>query len=326
MPRDAFMRRCLELAEEGRGRVGNGALVGAVVVRDGAIIGEGKFEGPGSDHAETAAIKSVQKIDSKDVLFVSLEPCVPHPSKKTPGCAPRIIESGITHVVIGMEDPDPRVAGKGVEALRAAGITVTMSDLRAECEWMNRGYVSVRTKNRPWITLKQALTPDGRIANDDGSPLKITDKAQDEWSHTFLRATHDAILVGVGTVTADDPSLNTRFDQKKRQYQAWRVVLDPHLRIPIGSRLINDDHYDRTILICGSDHDQHSPVTRQLKEWGIHVVAVDLQKPIHAVLDALMAEPFGITSILVEGGKNTWERFRTSKMYDADVMLIGQHR
>ena len=295
MNHEHFMRHCLELAERGRGHVGNAPMVGSVIVRDGTIISEGFYRGAENDHAEMAALKLEQKINSKDTLCINLEPCVPHPSKKTAGCVPRIIESGIKYVVIGMVDPDPRVAGRGVAHMREAGLRVTIGVLRAECEWLNRGYVSVRTKGRPWITLKRAQTRDGAIANADGSPRKITSADQDAWSHTFLRATHDAILIGVQTVINDDPSLNTRFDQNKRPFLGLRVILDPNNRVPKNAKLLADEHRDRTLVIRDAS-------------W-----------------DALWSQLLdrGVTSVLVEGGQKTWDSFRGAGYVDAEIVLVG---
>jgi diaminohydroxyphosphoribosylaminopyrimidine deaminase/5-amino-6-(5-phosphoribosylamino)uracil reductase len=293
MLHESFIRRCLELAERGRHLVGNGAMVGAALVREDRIVVEGFFDGRGP-HAECVVLEKFdQKIRSTDVLYVTLEPCVPHPSKKTPGCAPRIIESGIKHVVIGMLDPDTRVSGRGAALLREAGLHVDVGVLRQECEWLNRGFVSVRTKGRPWITLKRAQTPDGRIANDDGSPLKITSPEQDAWSHTFLRATHDAILVGVQTIISDDPSLNTRFDQKKRPFLGLRVVVDPHDRVPKTAKVLTDEYRDRTLVVRDASWDA---LWQQLLDRGV-------------------------TSVLVEGGQRTWDAFRRAGYYDEDVIL-----
>ncbi|HRH93307.1 MAG TPA: deaminase, partial [Candidatus Peribacteria bacterium] len=189
------MRRCLELAERGRCLVGNGAMVGAVLVRDGQVIAEGFHEAFGKPHAERQLLeKFEQKIYSTDTLYVNLEPCVAHKSKKNPPCCDIIVERGIKRVVYGMRDPDPRVAGKGIAFLRKAGVEVVGPVLLEECMRFNRGFVSVRTKGRPWIVMQQARTPAGQFAAPDGGFLKIATKEQDTWTHSQLRAKNDAVL------------------------------------------------------------------------------------------------------------------------------------
>ncbi|MFA5799750.1 MAG: bifunctional diaminohydroxyphosphoribosylaminopyrimidine deaminase/5-amino-6-(5-phosphoribosylamino)uracil reductase RibD [Candidatus Peribacteraceae bacterium] len=211
--RDAgFIRRCLDLARMGQGETGINPLVGAVLVRDGKIIAEAFHSGFGKPHAERQLLQNFdQKIDSKDTLYVNLEPCC-HKQKKTPQCVQYIIDRGVKKLVFGMIDPNPMVAGKGIAALRNAGIEVIGPVLPEECRRLNRGFVSLMTKGRPWITIHRAQTRDGRITNSDGPPLKITSFDQDSWAHTFLRARHDAILVGVGTILSDDPQLNVRYN------------------------------------------------------------------------------------------------------------------
>ena len=252
MDYSAAMRRCLELADRGRGAVGNGALVGSVLLRRGAIVAEGFHAAWGRAHAERALLEAFSSdVEPEDVLVVNLEPCCHH--GKTPPCIDILLQRGVRRVVVGMADPDPRVAGKGIALLRSAGVAVEGPVLPELCYRANRGFVSVRTTGRPWITLKRAQTPDGRVANPDGSPLKITSSAQDVWAHTRLRATHDAILIGVGTALCDDPSLNTRFaqllPQENAPIQPWRIVLDRELRLPPTAKLATDAHRARTIVV-----------------------------------------------------------------------------
>lgn len=328
------MRRCLDLAKHGRGAVGNGALVGAVLVRDGEVIAEGFHAGFGQAHAERSLLeKFEQKIDSRDVLYVNLEPCCHH--GKTPPCTDILLERGIKHVVIGMQDPDFRVGGKGIELLRKAGVEVIGPVLPELSQRLNRGFVSVRTLGRPWVTLKRAQTTDGRVATPDGKPLQITSNEQYMWSHEWLRSGLDSIVVGVQTVVTDDPSLNTRFDQKKRGLQPWRIILDPHLRIPLGARVVTDEARHRTIVFIG---DAHSPseiskreqVLRELSKRGVLVRKLPLVEGrfVWKVLwaDLLTPRPDydGVTSVLVEGGPKTWEMFREAGIVDEEVVLTGK--
>lgn len=323
-----FMQRCLELAARGQGTVGNGALVGAVLVRDGNIIAEGFHDHFGRPHAERMLLENFeQKISSIDTLYANLEPCC-HRGKTAP-CTDLIVERGIKNVVIGMCDPDTRVSGKGIEQLRAQGVTVTGPVLRSECEWLNRGFISVRTYCRPWITLKQARTRDGRTANADGSSLKITSKEQDIFSHTFLRATHDAILVGVGTIIKDNPKLDARFTEGKNSgfTNPRRIILDPHLRIPVVARVVTDPDANRTIVVTAPDSDQMKRA--ELLERSVRVVDVSLEcdsfdwPELWKKLITPDGDYHGLTSILVEGGQKTWEAFRSAGMVDAEVVCIG---
>lgn len=336
------MHRCRVLAARGRGRVGNGALVGAVLVRDGNLIAEGWHQAFGAPHAERHLLENFeQKISSSDTLFVNLEPCC-HQGK-TPPCTDIIIERGIRRVVYGMHDPDPRVAGKGIDILRAAGITVIGPVERASCEWLNRGFVSVRTKSRPWITLKQARMPDGSIANADGSPLHITSDAQNAWSHQSLRATHDAILVGVGTVLADNPHLTVRHVSpvivsspatlRRAQgdtVQPWRIILDPHGRMPVTAKLVTDEHRARTIIVQCQESKNSKETKDVLQGQGVRILEVDMTSDAGFALNQLWPHLInldggaaGVTSVLVEGGTRTWDFFRRAGVVDAEVTLVG---
>ncbi len=319
-----FMRRALSLAERGRGRVGNGAMVGAVLVRDGAIIAEASHEGFGRPHAERSLLENVaEKILPTDTLYVNLEPCC-H-TGKTPPCTDLLLARGVKRLVYGMRDPDPRVQGKGLEALTEGGCMVSGPCLPAECLRLNRGYVSVRTKGRPWITLKQAVSGNGAIAHPDGSRLCITSKEQNRWSHDFLRARHDAILVGVQTVITDNPQLNTRFDQDFPLL--YRLILDPSLRIPLAANVVSDERADRTIVVTSPDSDPSKKSA--LCERGVRFIEVQMAGHAfsfsslwHALLTP--SDTFhGITSVLVEGGPATWESFRRAGVVDEEVILRG---
>lgn len=320
MRHDIFMQRCLELAVQGRGMTGANPMVGAVLVRDGKIIAEGFHEGYGKAHAERQLVqKFAQKISSLDTLYVSLEPCC-HEKKKTPPCARFLIEKGIKHVVYGMRDPNPQVAGKGIELLRKNGVEVRGPVLFADCRRLNRGFVSMMEKGRPWITLKSAHTSDGKIANDDGSPKQITSKEQNEWSHRFLRATHDAILVGIGTVLNDNPQLNVRLKDVK--IEPWRIVLDAELKMPLDAKIAAL----KTIVVC---HNGSKEKVSALQKKGVRVLDISYENGVFdwdALWRALMTPEkdfHGITSILVEGGAKTWKAFKDHAMVDEEIALIG---
>ena len=319
-----FLRRCLELAEHGRGKVGNGALVGTVLVRDGEIIAEGYHAGFGKPHAERALLELfTDHILPTDTLYVNLEPCC-H-TGKTPPCTDIIIERGIKNIVYGMRDPDTRVSGEGLKRLRVTGCSIVGPILPEESMWLNRGFVSVRTKNRPWITLKIAKTRDGKIANADGSTLKITSEDQDRWSHEFLRATHDAILIGIGSVITDNPNLNTRFVQDSPPLH--RIILDPHLRIPHNAQVLETSSQSPTTVIVSPEVDPNR--MKKISERGVRIVTISIEDH-HFVWNdlwnALMTpdgDYHGITSLLVEGGATTAASFQSAGHVDCDVVLSG---
>ncbi len=313
MNHEPFMYQCLELAKQGRGLVGSNPLVGSVLVRDGNIIAEGYYRGIGSDHAERDMIKNCdQDIQQGDRLYVNLEPCCHH--GKTPPCTDVIIESGIKHVVIGMVDPDEKVAGKGIDQLRSAGINVSGPVFRAQCERLNRGYISLRTKSRPYITLKRAQNSEGAVANPDGSKRCITSQKQNEWSHTHLRSTHDAILVGVQTVIADDPQLTIRHTQLPApSYQPLRIILDPDFRIPRDAKVI--DH--NTIIITQKE----SETIGEAKV--ITVPIIDNHFEWNTLWNTLATSSKPLSTILVEGGPKTWESFKKAGIVDEEITLIG---
>lgn len=334
MTHEQAMHRCLALARRGRGFVGNGALVGSVLVRDGGIIAEGFHAAFGSAHAERDLLTYFDgDIRPDDILYVNLEPCCHH--GKTPPCTDIILERGIKHVVYGMQDPDARVAGEGIALLRSRGVTVTGPVSLPHCERLNRGFISVRKHNRPFITLKQAMTRDGRIAHDDESPLAITSEEQNIWTHTHLRGEHDAILVGVNTIITDNPRLDCRLSTHNGRpsgapLQPYRIVLDRTLRIPIDARVVTDDHRDRTIIIHAPivDHDMDLSASR-LRQQGVRLIEVPMSGEAfdwQSLWNALITpegEYHGLTSILVEGGAMTWEMFKKAGMVDEEVTLIG---
>lgn len=348
MPNAAFMRRCLVLASQGRWNVGNGALVGAVLVRDEKIIAEGYHPYFGGPHAERMLLENFDgEILPSDVLYVNLEPCC-H-TGKTPPCNDIILERGVRQVIYGMRDPDARVAGKGSAMLQAQGVHVMGPFLRAECEFFNRGFTSVRTVGRPWVTIKMAKESSGRISNDNGSSLKITSQQQDEWSHTWLRAKHDAILVGVQTVINDNPLLNTRFDRNAEllmkeglglnpknlsyknsiQNSPLRIILDPHLRMPLESRVCDVTRQPTMLCVFPESMKEHArkvEVLRSKGVWVMGVAAKDAAFEWHALWHALLmpsSDYHGITSLLVEGGARTWQRFLGAGMVDEHISLTS---
>ncbi len=339
---DKFLRRCLELAGQARGKTGINPMVGAVLVRDGKIIAEGFHQEFGKPHAERQLLQKYEyKIRSTDTVYVNLEPCC-HTNKKTPPCAQMLIEKCVKNVVIGMQDPNPEVSGKGITLLCSHGVNVSIcTELTADCLRLNRGYISLQTKGRPWITLKQAMTSEKKYANADGSPLKITSPEQDEWSHRLLRARHDAILVGIGTILKDDPQLTARYSlasphprphppapaEAAGRGEQFRIILDPTLKIPLTAKVMQGNLAFKTIVVAATGFNSNK--VKELESRGVTLFEIPLNKHMfdwEVLWDELTTPKedfYGISSILVEGGLRTWEMFRKAGMVDEEVTLVG---
>ena len=243
--REQYMRRAIELAAKGEGHTDPNPLVGAVIVKDGRVIGEGYHEVYGSLHAERNALKNCTEDPSGADMYVTLEPCCHY--GKQPPCTLALIEAGIRHVYVGSSDPNPKVAGKGIAQLREAGIEVTENFMKEECDALNPVFFHYISTKEPYIALKYAMTADGRIATDNGKSQWITGSKAREHVHK-LRNRYKGILVGIGTVLADDPMLTCRIDGGRNPI---RIVLDTHLSIPLNSKLVQSAKEIPLIVVCG---------------------------------------------------------------------------
>src|SRR5215475_6368773 len=233
--RDA-MQAALALARRGLGAVWPNPAVGCVIVKDGRVVGRGWTQPGGRPHGETEALRRAGPAARGATAYVSLEPCCHW--GRTPPCVDALIAAGIQRVVVALEDPDPRVAGGGLRRLRAAGLTVETGLCAAEAAEVNAGFLCHRSLGRPLVTLKLATSLDGRIATRRGESRWISGSLARDRAHA-LRASHDAITVGVQTVLADDPQLTCRLPGLNDRSPV-RVVIDRHLRIPPAARLIAD--------------------------------------------------------------------------------------
>ena len=299
------MKRSLVLAARGAGTTHPNPMVGAVVVADGTVVGEGWHRRPGEPHAEVLALEKAGPAARGGTLFVNLEPC--DHTGRTPPCTRAIIDAGIAHVSAACLDPHPLVNGKGFDTLREAGIKVTTGILGCEAEELNRAFIHFSKQGTPYTTLKLASTLDGRIAAPDGDSKWITGEKARRAVHR-LRSQVDAIMVGVGTVTADNPMLTAR--DVGRKNQPWRIVLDPALRMPISSRILDQDMADSTLLVIGEDITQEKRVLYQQK--GVHLLRVPVKDGIIPWKN--LAVPLvkkGILHVLVEGGGETAARLLT---------------
>ncbi|MCI5853047.1 MAG: bifunctional diaminohydroxyphosphoribosylaminopyrimidine deaminase/5-amino-6-(5-phosphoribosylamino)uracil reductase RibD, partial [Firmicutes bacterium] len=253
-----YMKLAIQLALQGTGHTSPNPLVGAVIVKDDQIIGQGYHARYGDLHAERAALAACTQSPEGATIYVTLEPCCHH--GKQPPCTEAILESGIKHVIIGSRDPNPLVSGKGSRILREHGIEVTEDFMREECDAINAIFFHYIQTGMPYVTLKYAMTMDGRIATRTGASRWITGEKARENVHKD-RNRHAAILAGIGTVLTDDPLLNCRIDGGK---DPVRVICDTSLRIPLDSQIVHTAKEIPTIIAVGADllqaSDTGSPV------------------------------------------------------------------
>jgi diaminohydroxyphosphoribosylaminopyrimidine deaminase/5-amino-6-(5-phosphoribosylamino)uracil reductase len=317
---ESYMKRCLQLAELALGKVAPNPLVGALLVHDGRVIGEGYHRHFGGPHAEIDCLHSVKVEDrefiSRSTMYVSLEPCAHF--GKTPPCADRIIKEEIPKVVIGCRDPFPKVNGRGIEKLRSAGIEVDTGLLEKECREMNRRFFTFHTKHRPYIILKWAQTADGRIANEDYSRLQVSNEFSNHLVHRW-RSEESSILVGTNTALFDDPALTTRLWPGKNPV---RLVVDMDLRLPSSLQLFSGDF--PTIIF-----NQHKNSIEDLSAHSLPWEKMNAENPVlyyqvsgdtslvHQIINALYH--LKIQTVLVEGGafllqsfidENSWDEAR----------------
>lgn len=300
MAEEQFMKRAIELAKQGAGWTAPNPLVGAVVVKNGRVIGEGYHRKYGELHAERNALAACTEDPAGATLYVTLEPCCHY--GKTPPCTEIIIEKKIAKVVIGSRDPNPKVAGKGARILREHGIEVVEDYMREACDALNPVFFHYITTKTPYVVLKFAMTLDGKIATRTGASKWITGEAARNHVHQ-LRGRYAGILAGIGTVLADDPMLNCRIDGA---HQPLRIILDSHLRIPMGSRLVRSAKEYPLLIVCNEsarDREEGAIRIQKLEEAGAKVWTLP-EKNGHPDLNVLM-QRLGeekIDSVLIEGG------------------------
>lgn len=289
-----YMRRAIALAQQGAGWTSPNPLVGAVIVKEGRIIGEGFHQRCGQPHAERNALAACTEDPRGATLYVTLEPCC-HTGRQPP-CVDAILSAGIARVLIGSPDPNPLVAGKGVQRLRQAGVEVVEQLLRAECDALNPIFFHYIATKRPLVTLKYAMTLDGKIACHTGASRWVTGETARAHVHR-QRHLHRAIMVGVGTVLTDDPQLTCRMEQSR---DPVRVICDSQLRTPLTAQVVQTAGETPTILAtCCADEGRHRPYL----EAGCSVIvtpACQGRVALPALMEALGSRE--IDSVLLEGG------------------------
>ena len=292
------MRAALSLARRGLGSVWPNPAVGCVIIKDGRVVGRGWTQSGGRPHGETEALRRAGAAARGAAAYVSLEPCCHW--GRTPPCVDALVAAGVRRVVVALEDPDPRVAGEGLRRLRAAGLEVEVGLCAEEAAEVNAGFLSRLRLGRPLVTLKFATSLDGRLATASGESQWISGPPARERAHA-LRASHDAIMVGTGTVIADDPQLTCRLPGLD-QRSPVRVVIDRHLRIPSAARLIVDAGLVPTWVLTSrsADPDRRAAFLAN----GVILIDVDLGRDGQIDLAAALATlaERGITRLLVEGG------------------------
>ncbi|MCC7273857.1 MAG: bifunctional diaminohydroxyphosphoribosylaminopyrimidine deaminase/5-amino-6-(5-phosphoribosylamino)uracil reductase RibD [Alphaproteobacteria bacterium] len=292
------MRTALALAERNLGRVWPNPSAGCVIVRDGRVVGRGWTQAGGRPHAEVEALTRAGAAARDATVYVSLEPCCHW--GHTPPCTDALRSAGVARVVYAVEDPDPRVRGKGAAALRAAGIAVDAGPLADAARDLNEGFFRRLEEGRPMVTLKTATTLDGRIATHTGASRWITGPLARERAH-LLRARHDAVMIGIGTALADDPALTCRVPGLE-ECRPVRIVVDSRLRLPLTSRLVREAAAAPVWIVTLPDVDPER--RRVFADCGVEIVPVETGEPgvigIEAALAALAAR--GLTRVLVEGG------------------------
>ena len=291
---ESYMREALRMAAYTRGRTSPNPLVGAVIVRDGTIVASGWHRAAGEPHAEIHALRMAGELAHGATLYVTLEPCAHH--GRTGPCAEAVIAAGLARVVVALSDPNPLVAGRGLAMLEAAGIETQTGVCETEARRQNEVFLKWVTTKRPFVTLKTAMTLDGKIASHTGVSQWITGEAARARVHEY-RDVHDAILVGIGTVLADDPSLTTRLPDRTG-HNPLRIVLDSEARTPIDAKLLTDGAAPTVIAV--SERADHRRVNL-LHACGAEVVTLGTERPdIGALLDWLGAHE--VSSLFVEGG------------------------
>ena len=313
-----WMARALELAARGRGLTSPNPMVGAVVVAAGQVVGEGFHAAAGGPHAEIVALAEAGTRARGATLYVTLEPC--NHQGRTPPCAPTVAAAGVARVVAAGRDPNPRVRGGGAETLRAAGVPVTIGTLEDAARELNRAFFTAASRHRPHVTLKAAMTLDGKIAAHDRTSRWITGESARAEAHR-LRSESDAVVVGIGTALADDPALDVRLERPWPR-EPWRVVVDSRARLPVTARVIGAGSAARA-LVAVTDAapaervaalEARGVTVLQCKSAGGRVDLGDLAARLHG-LDVVAA--------LVEGGADLAAGFLAADLVDRIAFFVA---
>jgi len=310
-----WMKKALRLAEKGRGRTSPNPMVGAVLVKNGELVGEGYHVKAGTDHAEIIALRGAGEKARGATLYLNLEPCTHY--GRTPPCAPAVIEAKVKRAVIGMEDPNPSVRGKGLESLKRAGLDVEVGILEKECRRLNEAFCKYITKKEPFVILKVAATLDGKIATREGDSKWISGETSRRFVHR-MRNQVDGVVVGIGTVLKDDPQLTARI---KKGRDPYRVILDSELRIPEEAKVIGNAPW-KTIIATTELSDKDK--IERLEKKGVRVLIIDSKNgrvDLKTCLSKLGG--IGMMSLLVEGGSQVNGSFLDEGLIDKILLFLS---
>ncbi|NLI81066.1 MAG: bifunctional diaminohydroxyphosphoribosylaminopyrimidine deaminase/5-amino-6-(5-phosphoribosylamino)uracil reductase RibD [Deltaproteobacteria bacterium] len=306
------MEKALQLAAKGRGRTSPNPMVGAVVVKEGLFVGSGYHAWAGGPHAEVNALRDAGEKSRGATLYVTLEPC--NHFGRTPPCTAAILKAGISRVVVGMADPNPRVQGGGAAFLRERGIEVAVGVGSDRCRLLNQPFIKHVTTGLPLVTLKAAMTLDGRIAAASGDSRWISNERSRNFVHR-LRSYLDAVLVGIETALQDDPQLTARLSSRNSFRQPIRIILDTRLRLPLSSNLVRTAETVPVWVACAEDAPREAE--ERLRQAALDIIRLP-RRDGRLDLEALLGElgRRDITSLLVEGGSKVLGDFMERRLAD----------
>jgi diaminohydroxyphosphoribosylaminopyrimidine deaminase/5-amino-6-(5-phosphoribosylamino)uracil reductase len=312
---EKWMKLALHLAEKGRGRTSPNPMVGAVLVKNNKVVGEGYHSKAGEAHAEIIALRQAGEQAQGTTLYLNLEPCSHF--GKTPPCAPQVIESGVKKVRIGMVDPNPKVRGKGLERLRKAGLDVKVGILEKECQKLNEAFCKFIVEKKPFVILKVAATLDGKIADRGGHSKWISGEASRRFVHR-LRDQVDGIVVGIGTLLRDDPLLTARIKDGRDPY---RIILDSRLRISEESRVVKTSQ-SKTIIATTELAPKDK--MKELEEKGVRILVIDSkQGKVNLKSFLSLLGEMEMMSLLVEGGQQINGSFLDEGLIDKLFLFLS---
>lgn len=309
------MRRVMKLAKKGEGSTSPNPLVGTVVVKDGQIVGEGYHRNYGGSHAEVFALNNAGSDAYRSDLYVNLEPCNHY--GKTPPCVKRVIESGVSRVIIANLDPNPMVNGAGLKKLQDAGISIETNILADDGEKLNEAYFKYARTGKPFVILKWAQSLDGRIATRSFQSNWISNEKSRKKVHQ-LRKSVDAVLIGAGTVKHDNPQLTVRHVKGK---QPWRIVVSRNLDIPFESKLFNDEFRNKTVVFTAKTD---AKKINKFEKLGVHLEFINNENDrstFNQILEWMSKK--NLISLLVEGGKSILTSFIKTGLADKLMIFVA---
>ncbi len=312
------MKIALDLAKKGEGLTSPNPMVGAVIVKEGKVVGTGFHKALGEAHAEVAAIDEAGASAKGATLYVTLEPC--NHTGRTPPCTGKIVDANISRVVAAMKDPNPDVKGGGIDYLKQHGIDIVLGVCKDKAKKLNEAFIKYVGTKRPFVIIKCAATLDGRIATKTGDSRWVSGKESRAFVHR-LRHAADAIMIGINTVKQDDPSLTTRLNDLKG-HDPFRIILDTHLAISENAKVLRLNSASDTIIVTGNSISEKKKA--QIENKRIRIIKSPVKDGL-IDLDSLMDRlgDFGITSVLIEGGSRVIAKALDEKIVDKIIFFYA---